>query len=44
MDIIVNELKEIFVNLNEEAKNGKLNGKIQTLHGVRGPELSFYEH
>ncbi len=43
-DIIVNELKEIFVSLNEEAKNGKLNGKIQTLHGVRGPELSFYEH
>lgn len=42
-DIIINELKEIFTSLNEDAKNGKLNGKIQKLHGVRGPELSFYE-
>ncbi|XPV68359.1 MAG: 2-oxoacid:ferredoxin oxidoreductase subunit alpha [Halarcobacter sp.] len=42
-DIIINELKDIFTNLNEDAKNGKLTGKIQTLHGVRGPELSFYE-
>ncbi|WP_321313785.1 2-oxoacid:ferredoxin oxidoreductase subunit alpha [Halarcobacter sp.] len=42
-DITVNELKEIFTNLDTDAKNGKLTGKIQRLHGVRGPELSFYE-
>lgn len=43
-DIVVDEIKGIFNTLNEDAKNGKLsNGKIQTLHGVRGPELSFYE-
>lgn len=42
-DIIVNELKDIFASLNEDAKIGKLTGKIQRLHGVRGPELSFHE-
>ncbi|QKF80793.1 2-oxoacid:ferredoxin oxidoreductase subunit alpha [Halarcobacter ebronensis] len=42
-DITVNELKEIFTDLQNDAKNGKLTGKIQRLHGVRGPELSFYE-
>ncbi|WP_419770808.1 MAG: 2-oxoacid:ferredoxin oxidoreductase subunit alpha [Candidatus Marinarcus sp.] len=42
-DMTINELKGIFRNLDTDAKNGKLTGKIQTLHGVRGPELSFYE-
>jgi len=42
-DITVHELKEIFRDLAKDAKNGKITGKIQRLHGVRGPELSFYE-
>lgn len=43
-DMTINELKNIFRNLATDANNGKLTGKIQTLVGVRGPELSFYEH
>ena len=43
-DMTINELKNIFRNLTADANNGKLTGKIQTLVGVRGPELSFYEH
>jgi pyruvate ferredoxin oxidoreductase alpha subunit len=43
-DMTINELKNIFRNLTTDANNGKLTGKIQTLVGVRGPELSFYEH
>ena len=43
-DMTINELKNIFKNLTADANNGKLTGKIQTLVGVRGPELSFYEH
>ncbi|WP_044416603.1 2-oxoacid:ferredoxin oxidoreductase subunit alpha [Halarcobacter anaerophilus] len=42
-DITVHELKDIFRDLAKDAKNGKITGKIQRLHGVRGPELSFYE-
>ncbi|MFA7082917.1 MAG: 2-oxoacid:ferredoxin oxidoreductase subunit alpha [Arcobacteraceae bacterium] len=42
-DMTINELKNIFRNLIKDANNGKLTGKIQTLIGVRGPELSFYE-
>lgn len=42
-DMTINELKNIFKNLTADANNGKLTGKIQTLVGVRGPELSFYE-
>lgn len=42
-DITVHELKNIFKDLAQDAKNGKITGKIQRLHGVRGPELSFYE-
>lgn len=42
-DMTINELKNIFRNLTADANNGKLTGKIQTLVGVRGPELSFYE-
>ena len=42
-DITVNELKDIYRDLANDAKNGKITGKIQRLHGVRGPELSFYE-
>ena len=36
-------LKDIFRNLDKEAKAGKLSGKIQRFIGVRGPELSFYD-
>lgn len=43
-DMTINELKNIFRNLTADANHGKLTGKIQTLVGVRGPELSFYEH
>jgi pyruvate ferredoxin oxidoreductase alpha subunit len=42
-DITVHELKDIFRDLAKDAENGKITGKIQKLHGVRGPELSFYE-
>ncbi|QDF27775.1 2-oxoacid:ferredoxin oxidoreductase subunit alpha [Halarcobacter anaerophilus] len=42
-DITVHELKDIFRDLAKDAENGKITGKIQRLHGVRGPELSFYE-
>lgn len=42
-DMTISELKGIYKNLVNDANNGKLTGKIQTLHGVRGPELSFYE-
>ena len=42
-DMTIAELKGIYTDLTIDAKNGKLTGKIQTLHGVRGPELSFYE-
>ena len=42
-DMTVAILKDIFRNLDKEAKAGKLSGKIQRFIGVRGPELSFYD-
>ena len=42
-DMTVAGLKDIFRNLDKEAKAGKLSGKIQRFVGVRGPELSFYD-
>jgi pyruvate ferredoxin oxidoreductase alpha subunit len=41
-DMTVAGLKEIFVNLDKDAKAGKISGNIQKLIGVRGPELSYY--
>jgi pyruvate ferredoxin oxidoreductase alpha subunit len=42
-DMTVAGLKNIFRTLDKDAKDGKINGKIQTLIGVRGPALSFYD-
>ena len=42
-DMTIAGLKDIFRNLDKEAKAGKLSGKIQRFIGVRGPELSFYD-
>ena len=35
-------LKDIFRTLDKDAKAGKISGNIQTLVGVRGPALSYY--
>jgi pyruvate ferredoxin oxidoreductase alpha subunit len=40
-DITIQMLKDIFAELNENAKAGKRIGAIQTFVNVRGPELSF---
>jgi len=42
-DMTVAGLKDIFRQLDADAKAGKISGKIQKLVGVRGPELSFYD-
>ena len=42
-DMTIAGLKDIFRTLNKDAQDGKINGKIQTLIGVRGPALSFYD-
>jgi pyruvate ferredoxin oxidoreductase alpha subunit len=42
-DMTIAGLKDIFRTLDKDAKDGKINGKIQTLIGVRGPALSYYE-
>lgn len=42
-DMTVAGLKNIFRTLDKDAKDGKINSKIQTLIGVRGPALSFYD-
>ena len=41
-DMTVEGLKDIFRQLDKDAKAGKISGNIQKLVGVRGPELSFY--
>jgi pyruvate ferredoxin oxidoreductase alpha subunit len=41
-DMTIDTLCDIYNTLAEEAKSGKLSGKIQRFVGVRGPELSFY--
>ncbi len=41
-DMTIAGLKDIFRTLDKDAKAGKITGKIQTLIGVRGPELSYY--
>jgi pyruvate ferredoxin oxidoreductase alpha subunit len=40
-DITIQMLKDIFAELNENAKAGKRIGAIQTFINVRGPELTF---
>jgi len=42
-DMTVAGLKNIFRTLDKDSKDGKINGKIQTLIGVRGPALSYYD-
>ena len=42
-DMTVAGLKDIFRTLDKDAKDGKINGKIQTLIGVRGPALEYYD-
>lgn len=42
-DMTIAALKDIFRTLNKDAKDGKINGKIQTLIGVRGPALEYYD-
>jgi len=42
-DMTVAGLKNIFRTLDKDSKDGKINGKIQTLVGVRGPALSYYD-
>ena len=42
-DMTVAGLKNIFRTLDKDAKDGKINGKIQTLIGVRGPALNYYD-
>lgn len=41
-DMTVAGLKDIFRQLDADAKAGKISGNIQKLIGVRGPELSYY--
>ena len=41
-DMTVAGLKDIFRQLDTDAKAGKITGNIQKLVGVRGPELSYY--
>ena len=41
-DMTVNALTEIYEELNEEVKNGKINGPIQVFKGVRGPALEYF--
>lgn len=42
-DMTVAGLKDIFRTLDKDAKAGKISGKIQTLIGVRGPTLEYYD-
>lgn len=42
-DMTVAGLKNIFRTLDKDSKDGKINGRIQTLIGVRGPALSYYD-
>ncbi len=41
-DMTIVALKDIFRTLDKDAKAGKISGNIQTLVGVRGPALSYY--
>jgi pyruvate ferredoxin oxidoreductase alpha subunit len=42
-DMTIAGLKDIFRTLDADAKAGKISGKIQTLIGVRGPALAYYD-
>jgi pyruvate ferredoxin oxidoreductase alpha subunit len=42
-DLTVDAIKDIYKELNANAKAGKRSGKIQQFVGLRGPKLEYFE-